>query len=227
MDAASHRSGSPGYTAVVGEFSNEEIAEMAAETGLSEAQVRETLAGSNPDDPEGGALAANSVGPGDGPTIKGLAGHRSTQRLAMPPQRALQEVVRNLEQALNARARFEGDTRATVSDVAHGIAYHVEATREDAHYSVVTVHVDPTIARHRALVTRSGAVTNAIVGASLLVTFGFPTFLTAVAGTIIGAGFWFSRHTRGRGLAGLTKARGLVASALIGAEDRQALPPVR
>lgn len=163
----------------------------------------------------------------EAPAVQGLAGHRSTQRLAMAPQRALQEVVRNLEGALHTRARFEGDTRATVSDAPHGIAYHVEATREDAHYSVVTVHVDPTIARHRALVTRSGAVTNAIVGASLLFTFGFPTFLTAVAGTIIGAGFWFSRHTRGRGLAGLTKARGLVASALIGAEDRQALPPVR
>jgi hypothetical protein len=227
MEAATRRSGGPGYTAIVGEFSKEEIAEMAAETGLSEAQVRETLAGSNPDEPDGGPLAANSATPGDGPAVTGLAGHRSTQRLAMPPQRALQEVVRTLEQALNARARFDGDTRATVSDIPHGIAYHVEASRDDAHYSVVTVHMDPTVARHRALVTRSGAVTNAIVGASLLVTFGFPTLLTAVAGTIIGAGFWFSRHTRSRGLAGLAKGRGLVASALIGAEDRQALPPVR
>jgi len=212
----------------MGEFSKEEIAEMAEETGLTPAQVREAVADSNPDkEKHGGAIESSASANREAPHTKGLAGHRSTQHLALPPQLALQEVVRSLEGALDVRAQFRGDTRATVSDLPNGIAYHVEATREDGDNSVVTVHLDPAVARHRTLVTRSGAVTNSIVAGLLLLTFGYPTILTIVAGSIIGAGFWFSQHTRARGLRGLAKGRGLVASALTGAEDRQALPSSR
>ncbi|MGB1699984.1 MAG: hypothetical protein ACPHRO_08535, partial [Nannocystaceae bacterium] len=67
--------------------------------------------------------------------------------------------------------------------------------------------------------------TNAGVAGMLLLVFGFPGMLTAVTATIVGAGFWFARYTRKRGLRGLSNGRGIAAAALIDAEDQHALPP--
>lgn len=208
----------------MGEFSEQEIADMAAETGLTPAQVRETLSGTAPGGDAHDDAHPTSLSPGDDDDGD-LVGRTVTLRLPMAPHLAVQEIVRRLERATGTRAQLHDQTRATLADLSYGVAYHVEAVRDSDDHAAVTVYIDPTVARHRYRVSRSGAITNAGVAGMLLLVFGFPGMLTAVTATIVGAGFWFARYTRKRGLRGLSNGRGIAAAALIDAEDQHALPP--
>lgn len=207
------------------EFTRAELEEMAAETGMTLEEVRRVIAendGLGTDDQEDAyARDPQAV---TGP-LRGIQRHHSVQILPLRPASALREICRRLEQELGVESRRIDDASAELFDHEHGVRYHVLAERDDEYNSRVTVSLDPTPARARTMISRSGALTNAVVGGVLMLAFSFPPLLTAFTGAMVGTSFWFASRTRDRARRGLDMGRAVVASALLGMEDRLALPP--
>ena len=207
----------------MGQLSDEELREAAAEAGISPHELRHELMKREGSDLARPDEATSLMGPpkrGDSATfVEG--------RIAQPPGQALASVRASIERQTGHSGHRQGEHEADIVDDTVGLTYRMRTQNDGSGAALVRVDVDPTSGRsvRNLAATGVGGVTVALVGIAMLL--GATGLLLGGIGLgVLGTLLVVRRSARLS--QGITSARAIAAQALMEAEEsapQGALPP--
>lgn len=188
------------------DLTEQELREAAAEAGISPEELRRAMAGQN------GALVPTAA-PDRRPTV-----YNAENQIALPPEKAAETVRQAIERISGAKGHRQGVGKADIVDEQHGVTYRIVANKDGAGGSIVRVDVDPSAGsgNFALMAFLIGGVSLLAVGIGLL--FSISMFLYGGLGVAAVGGFALG-NTRRKMLAGRSYGEGVVAQAILEAED--------
>jgi hypothetical protein len=201
------------------QLSNDEIRDIATESGLSPTEVRRSLEGSKAlaKRPEQGMVAAS---------LRGKSVAFAEAHLAEAPDQALQRVKSAIERESRSKGHLQGGSEADIVDESRDLAYRIRVEDDGGGGSLVRVDIDPTTADSKNTLGKIavGVATAAVGTLALLSGSGWLWMAAAVIG---GGGFLGLASHHGLRSARVRDAHGLVSQALNQVESRSTamLPP--
>lgn len=193
-------------------LSDREIAEAAAEVGISPAELRRAMAERSGNLParvaeqSQGVIAASS---------RGSVHDFVETRVQAPPTEALAHVRRFLEKSSGQKGHQQGQGQVDIVDDKKGIVYRMRAEGDGAQGSIVRVDIDLSVAKARpAYLALTAPVIGGVVGLTMALVLGT---LASVAvwgpftALVVGAFFMMRRSSS----QALEHARNVAQSAIV------------
>lgn len=166
-------------------LSDREIAEAAAEVGISPAELRGAMA-----ERSGNLPARISEERGMITATRGAAVQDFVEtQFDAPPPAALAHMRRFLEQESRHKGHKQGEDQVDIYDETRGIAYRLRAESDGAQGSIVRVDIDPSAAKAKPTYMALGGGSVALLGTflgSTLAGLGLGTALAAGAAMLMG-----------------------------------------
>lgn len=198
-------------------LSDSEIAEAAAEAGISPNELRRALAEKEGSLPariaqQSTILAPNSRGSSHG--------HAETRVSAAPPV-AVRHIKKELERVSGLEGHMQGEEEADIVNSREGIVYRMRAEADGGGGSLVRVDVDASQAKARQTVMTLtiGVLTTVGVLSALLVTSSTTTLLLAGVAAALAIPLIF--RTRAQTKKALLQAQETAQRAMLEAETRE------
>ena len=203
-------------------LSDEDIRAAAAEAGITEAELRAQL------QEQSTALATRGpTGLATKPPKRGTSAHYAENSYPLPPNEAVRAVKAAIEEQTGASGQMHGAHGADIYDETTDMTYRVTAKEDGRGGAMVRVDVDPVQATARKLVRGALGGTIGAVGVLMLLVLGFNLALVVGFGALAGLGLFGMAGAAAIERRGIAVGKGVVASALVEAEENvaRALPP--
>lgn len=139
-------------------LSDNELRDIADESGLSPEQVRKTLAAE-----AGTALAKRAPQGMVAPSVRGATAAFAEGRLPVAPENAVRRVREAVEQQARSKGHMQGGGEADVVDEARKITYRIRAEDDGSRGALVRVDIDPTQAKANNMLGWAGVITGGVV----------------------------------------------------------------
>jgi len=207
----------------VGELTDRDLREAAAEAGISPSELRDALVKRDGTAPVvhdvGGSLVA---APRRGNTVLFAEG-----RLPAEPVEALAQVRGAVERVTGASGHHHGDLEADIVDERLGLTFMVRSVADGEAGSLVRVDVDPTQARGNRVLTAmlTGTVAVGMLGVGWL--FSLTSLMVGGVGMAILGGYLYSSQA-GKIRAALADGQAIASQAVADVKrstPTKALPP--
>lgn len=208
-------------------LSDREIAEAAAEVGISPAELRQAMAQRNGNLPariqeqQQGVIAAST---------RGQVHDFVETQVSAEPSAALAHVRRFVEKQSGKRGHQQGKGQVDIVDDKQGIVYRLRAESDGAQGSIVRVDLDLSVSKARpAYVAMAAPVLGGIASLSMAMILGTltsPLVWIPFAAMILGSVFWMRKSSSGA----LEHAREVAQAAVVEAsthEVRALAPPAQ
>ena len=167
----------------MGSLSDDEIRDIADESGLSPQEVRRSLATN-----AGGGALVKSQGTGlVAPSVRGKSAAFAETRLDLAPDRAVLRVRETLEKRARSKGHMQGGGEADIVDEARQVTYRVRAEGDGSAGALVRVDVDPSRAEGKRTLGMLAVIAGG-ASAALLAALTGSVSLWIAAGVIAGGG---------------------------------------
>ena len=145
------------------QLSNEEIRDIATQSGLSPEAVRRSLS-------ESTSLARQSSGGMVPASVRGKSAAFVETRLAEAPDQAIQRVRAAIEKESRSKGHMQGGSEADIVDEARDLTYRLRVEDDGGGGALVRVDIDPSNANAKSTLAKwgLGLTTLTIGGLALL-----------------------------------------------------------
>ena len=200
-------------------LSDREIAEAAAEAGISPAELRAALAQKEGNLPARVAAQTGALRP----SARGAVDSFAEARIPAAPRPAVLHVRSQLERIGAMRGHMQGEVEADIVDEKRGVVYRLRGEDDGAHGAMVRIDVDASQARARqTFATLSLAAAVSFIGLGALLLASTPTAIVLMI-CAAAVALPLQIRTRIKTRQSLADATSLARQAILDAEDREIL----